>query len=224
MIATGNYSSINTQRGKLTEYVDSPDALELRFEFNPTTITRTRAITLRTGGSPGTRGGYDFKDYTEAARAAQGVTVNAESFTVKILLDATDRMNAGDPQASQAGVQPELDVIRSMIEPKIQMPGGARTLAAINQGNQKAFARQQHASVLIFSWGQQTLPVFMTQAQVELKEFLPNLSPYRAEATLTLQIIESNNPFYAGELRRQVASAGLLPPASLPEGGGGRGI
>ncbi len=50
----------------------------------------------------------------------------------------------------------------------------------------------------------------MTQAQFDVKAWLPNLVPYRAEATLTLQIIESNNPFYREELRRQFAPAEFI--------------
>src|SRR5262249_47707946 len=83
-------------------------------------------------------------------RGGEGGTVNAESFTAKILLDATDRMNAGDPIATQYGVQPEIDVLRSMVEPKIQTPDGARTLAALGEGNSRAFARDEYASVLLF--------------------------------------------------------------------------
>jgi hypothetical protein len=223
MLSTGNFSRVNAHRGRLVEYANTDTPLELEFEFNPSTITRTRAVTLRTGGSPATRGGYDFQDRAQTVRAAQGVTVNAESFTVKILLDATDRMDAGDGAASEQGVQRELDVIRSMIEPKTQSPAGARTLAAIGSGDQRAFSRQQFASVLLFYWGPHTLPVFLTQAQVELKEFLPNLAPYRAEATLTLQVIESNNPFYVDELKRQFASAGqAVSPSSSPSGGAAR--
>src|SRR6185369_8549596 len=116
MVSNGNISQVNAQRGALREYANTETPLELRFEFNPTTITRTRTVTLRTGGSAATRGGYDFQNRAQTVRAAQGVTVNAETFTVKILLDATDRMNAGDALASAQGVQPELDVIRSMLE------------------------------------------------------------------------------------------------------------
>jgi hypothetical protein len=138
---------------------------------------------------------------------AQGVTVQPESLSVRVLLDATDRMNAGDENASRYGVQPELDVIRSMLEPKSQSPAGARTLAALGEGGDRAFQRQQFASVLRFEWGDVRLPVFMTSAQIENREFLPNLFPYRAEATLTLQVIESNNRIYTAELRRQDAAA-----------------
>ncbi|MFL6621174.1 MAG: hypothetical protein ACJ8KA_13360 [Sulfurifustis sp.] len=206
----GNFSPLKVARGALIEYANTPLPLMLFFEFNPTTITRTRSVTVRTGGAPGTRGGYDFSNPTETARASQGVTVNAESFSVKILLDATDRMNAGDPVSTAMGIQPELDTLRSMVEPKSQTPGGARTLAALGQGDERAFARHEYASVLLFIWGVQVLPVFLTQVQVEAKEYLPSLLPYRAEATLGLQIIESNNPFYQAELKRQFALAASM--------------
>jgi hypothetical protein len=199
---------VRTARGALIEFSNAPLPLLLQFEFNPTTITRTRSVTVRTGGTQGTRGGYDFADAREASRASQGVTVNAESLSLKLLLDATDRMNAGDVVATLQGVQPELDTLRSMIEPKSQTPAGARTLAALGQGDQRAFARHEYASVLVFAWGVQMLPVFLTQVQIEAKEYLPSLLPYRAEVTLGLQIIESNNPFYLAELKRQFANAG----------------
>jgi hypothetical protein len=214
-LASGDFSRLRPQRGALVEYANTPLPLSLVFEFNPATISRTRSVTIRTGGAPGTRGGYDFSDVREVARASQGVSVNAESFTVKVLLDATDRMNAGDPLAGRLGVQPELDTLRSMVEPKSQTPDGARTLAALGEGDERAFARHEYASVLLFIWGPHVLPVFMTQAQLEVKEYLPSLAPYRAEATLTLQIIESNNPFYREELKRQFAVAGSVPGALL---------
>ena len=206
-VANGERAPLKVKRGALVEYTNATPPLELHFEFNPASITRTRSVTVKTGGCPGTRGGYDFEDKSEIPRVAQGVTVNAESFTVKILLDATDRMNAGDEQATQRGIQPELDTIRSMIEPKSQANEGARTLAALGEGNQRAFSRQQFASVLLFQWGVQELPVFLTQAQSVVKAYLPNLIPYRAEVTLTLQIIESDNPIYRKEPERQFAWA-----------------
>jgi len=209
-IPSGDFSSVRVQRGALVEYANTPSPLVLSFEFNPTAITRTRSVTVRTGGAPGTRGGYDFSDVREVGRASQGVTVNAESFTAKILLDATDRMDGGDSVATEFGVQPEIDTLRSMVEPKNQTPDGARTLAALGQGDPRAFARQEYASVLLFVWGVHVLPVFLTSVQIEVKEYLPSLVPYRAEATLTMQIIESNNPFYQEELKRQFGLAGMV--------------
>jgi len=207
VIETGNMSPIRTVRGSLIEYTEAPKPLALYFDFNPSTLTRSRTVTIRTGGSAGTIGGYDFASESEVRRASQGVTIQPETLSAKILLDATDRMNGGDEIASEFGVQPEVDLIRSMLEPKAQTPDGAQTLAALGEGEARAFSRDTYASILLFGWGDVVLPVFMTQASIELKEFLPSLFPYRAEATLTLQVIESQNPIYQTELKRQFSSA-----------------
>ena len=198
----GAVSGLKTQRGMLFEY-GMDNVLVLEFEFNPSSITRTRTVTVKKGNLPGTRGGYDFSGPSEVLRAAQGVAVAPESFSIRILLDATDRMDADDKEASIHGIQPELDVIRTMLEPKSQQPQGAKTLAALGNGSEKSFPQYQTLSVLIFKWGIHILPVFMTQAQIVIKEYLPSLVPYRAEVTLNLQIIESENPFYNAEVKRQ---------------------
>lgn len=200
---------INLTRGVLIEYALSLPPLALVFEFNPKTLSRTRTVTIETGNAPGTRGGYDFVLPTETPRASQGVSVQPETFNLTILLDATDRMDQGDPIASTLGVQPEMDTLRSMVEPKSQGPGGVQLLASLGQAGERAFQRDESASVLLFVWGVHILPVFLTSVQVDEKAHLPSLLPYRAEATLSFQVIEGNNPFYQVETVRQIAFAAL---------------
>lgn len=200
---------IKATRGMLVEYALSLPPTILVFDFNPTTLTRRRTVTVRTGNAPGTRGGYDFTLPTETPRVAQGVTVQPESFTIKILLDATDRMDAGDAIASRLGVQPELDTLRTMVEPKTQGPGGLQVLSSLGLGGTRAFQRNEVPSVLLFVWGTHILPVFLTSVSIEEKAHLPSLVPYRAEATLGLQVIESSNPFYLAEQVRQLMGAAL---------------
>jgi hypothetical protein len=200
---------LNTTKGMLIEYALSIPPLVLVFDFNPQSLTRSRTITLRTGSAPGTRGGYDFALPTETARVAQGVTVQSESFTMEILLDATDRMNDGDPIATQFGIEPELDTLRTMVEPKAQGPGGLQTLASLGLGGERAFQRSESASVLLLVWGTHILPLFLTSIRVTEEAHLPSLVPYRAKASLTMQVIEGNNPFYQVEKVRQVVGAAL---------------
>ncbi len=200
---------LNTIKGMLIEYALSLPPLVLVFEFNPERLTRTRSITLRTGNAPGTRGGYDFALPTETPRVAQGVTVQPESFSIDILLDATDRMNEGEPIATQFGVEPELDTLRTMVEPKSQGPGGLQTLSSLGLGGERAFQRSESASVLLLVWGTHILPVFLTSVQIAEQAHLPSLVPYRAKATLSMQVIEGNNPFYTVEKVRQVIGAAL---------------
>ncbi|HRF06671.1 MAG: hypothetical protein AW09_000678 [Candidatus Accumulibacter phosphatis] len=203
-IPSGNQSALKVTRGMLKEYTAGDNPLELHFEFNPSTITRSRAIEIEFGEGTNTAGGRDFNGTEEIRRVAQGATVKAETFTLKILLDATDRMNADDSDANTDGVQPELDILYSMVEPKLQAPDGASTLAALSDSGDDA---QPYPSVLLFTWGRQVLPVFMTQVQFEVKAYLPSLVPYRAEATLTLQVIQSRNNFYTPEIERMFNSA-----------------
>jgi hypothetical protein len=196
-------------RAVLFEYGLSLPPLGLLFDFNPEEISRTRTVTMRTGNAPGTRGGYDFFSPLETSRAAQGVEMQAETFSIEILLDATDRMNEGDPIAARFGVQPQIDTLRTMVEPKPQGPSGRQTLASLGSGGARAFERQETASVLVFGWGQQILPVFLTGVTQRESLHLPNLLPYRANMSLTFQVIESANPFYLADKVRQTAMTAL---------------
>ncbi len=205
-IPSGNYSKLKVTRGLLREYTNTDNGLELHFEFNPSSITRTRSVEIKFGEGQANTGGRDFKNKNEASRVTQGATVKAESFSLKILLDATDRMNAGDKDAQTKGVQPELDILYYLIEPKLQTPEGATTLAALGEGGSSS-QQQPFPSILEFHWGNQVLPVLMTQMQFAVNQYLPTLVPYRAEATLTLQIIQSDNEFYTPEMRRVLNSA-----------------
>lgn len=205
-------------RGIIIEYTIRTIPLVLPFLFNPSTLTRTRSVTVKSGGAEGARGGYSFSTPDQTPRASQGVTVNAESFSFKILLDATDRMQNNDPVARVQGVQPEIDVIRTMLEPKSHNEPGMRDLKIASKSETPAHQNHEFASVLIFKWGVQLIPVFMTQAQVEVQEFLSaGLYPYRAEATLTLQVIETDNPLYNFEkIRQQAVARAYSVGAGLP--------
>lgn len=196
-------------KGVLFEYGLSIPPLALVFDFNPQSISRSRTVTIKTGDAPGNRNGYDFLSPLETTRVAQGVELAAEGFSVDILLDATDRMDAGDEVAAMFGVQPQIDTLRSMVEPKSQGPGGLQTLSSLGIGGARAFERQETASVLIFAWGLQLLPVFLTGVTQKEALHLPNLMPYRAEMGLTMQVIESNNPFTMADKVRQTAMTAL---------------
>ncbi|MGX9357432.1 hypothetical protein ACS3SW_20315 [Roseobacteraceae bacterium S113] len=196
-------------KGMLVEYGLTIPPLALIFAFNPQEISRTRTVSVKTGNAPGARGGYDFVSPLETARVAQGVEMQAESFSVNILLDATDKLDAGDAIAKTFGVQPQIDTLRSMAEPKTQGPGGVKVLSSLGLPGARAFERQEVASVLIFAWGMQLLPVFLTGVTQKETFHLPNLMPYRAEMGLTMQVIESANPFFIADKVRQTIGTGL---------------
>lgn len=200
----------NVTKGFLIEYALSLPPLVLVFDFNPQQLSRNRSISITLGSTLATRGGYDFTLPTETARVAQGVSIEPESFNVEILLDITDRMDKGsDPIANQFGIEPELDTLRTMVEPKTQGPGGLQMLSSLGFGGSRAFQRSETASVLLFVWGTHVLPVFLKNIDVKEVAHLPSLVPYRANVTLSLQVIEGNNPFYEVEKIRQVVGAAM---------------
>jgi len=201
-------------KGVLVEYALSLPPLMLVFEFNPQTLSRTRTIQLPQNPTPGFRG-YSFALPTETPRVAQGVSVQPEEFSMEILLDATDRMNDGDAVATAFGIEPELDTLRAMVEPKSSGPGGLQVMSSLGLGEQRAFQRDQHASVLLLVWGTHILPVFLTSVQIDEKAHLPTLIPYRANATLSFRVIEGDNPFYTVEQVRQLVGAGLNLGSSI---------
>lgn len=196
-------------KGVLFEYGLTIPPLALVFQFNPQEISRSRTVTVKTGNAPGARGGYDFMSPLETARVSQGVEMQAESFSIDIMLDATDAMNDGNDVAAQFGVQPQIDTLRSMAEPKTQGPGGVKVLSSLASGAARAFERQETASVLVFAWGMQLLPVFLTGVGQKEALHLPNLMPYRATMSLTMQVIESANPFFLAEKVRQTIGTTL---------------
>ncbi|WP_309663778.1 hypothetical protein [Tabrizicola sp.] len=205
-------------KGVIFEYGLSIPPLALVFNFNPQEISRSRTVTVKTGNAPGARGGYDFLSPLDTARVSQGVEMQAESFTITILLDATDSLNEGDATAKAFGVQPQIDTLRSMAEPKTQGPGGVKVLSALSLGGARAFERQEVASVLVFAWGMQLLPVFLTSVTQKETLHLPNLMPYRAEMGLTMQVIESANPFYLADKVRQTMGTALNLTSSFQTG------
>lgn len=211
---------INALKGFLIEYALAVPPLVLAFELNPQQVTRNRSVTITLGSTPATRGGYDFLLPTETPRVSQGVAIEPESFDVEVLLDATDRMNGGDPLAASLGVEPELATLRSMVEPKTQGPGGLQVLSSLGLGGARAFQRAQSASVLLFVWGTHVLPVFLKSVDVTETAHLPTLISYRATVKLTLQVIEGNNPFFLMEQVRQVATAALNTGATAAALGG----
>lgn len=200
---------MSATKGLLIEYGLSLPPLVLSFDFNPETISRSRSITVQTGDLPATRGGYSFMTPFETARAAQGVTMQPETLSIRILLDATDGMGSGDLIPSQFGVQPQIDTLRSMVEPKVQGPAGLQLLSSLAGGGARAIGHREHASVLLFFFGHYLLPVFLTSVTIDEKAHLPSLIPYRAEANLSMQVIESSNIFYNVEKIRQAVMTAL---------------
>jgi hypothetical protein len=116
-----------------------------------------------------------------------------------------------------SGVEPEIATLRSMVEPKVNGPGPFQMMASLSGGAAHAHERSEHLSVLLFVWGTHILPVFITSLSIDEQAHLPQLKPYRAKASITLQVLESSNPFYQVEqVQRMIMSAANLLNLPMP--------
>jgi hypothetical protein len=208
---------IKTMKGMLVEYALSLPPLLLEFEFNPESLTRTRTVSFDGSALPI----IDFTTPGEGNRIGQAASATAETISFDILLDATDKLSdTSHPMHAVAlvsGVEPEIATLRSMVEPKVNGPGPFQMMSALTGGGAHAHERDEHLSVLLFVWGTHILPVFITNLVIEEQAHLPLLKPYRAKATISLQVLESTNPFYQVEqVQRMIMSAANLLNLPMP--------
>lgn len=208
---------INAVKGMLVEYALSLPPLAVEFDFNPESLTRSRTVNFDSSALPV----IDFFTPAESNRIGMAASATAESISFDILLDATDKLS--DPGhtmheiAKNFGVEPEIACLRSMLEPKISGPGPFQIMSSLGGAAAHAHERDEHLSVLLFVWGSHILPVFMTSLNLEEQAHLPMLKPYRAKASISLQVLESNNPFYQVEqAQRMVMAATNLLNVPLP--------
>jgi hypothetical protein len=208
---------IRTAKGMLVEYALSLPPLAVEFEFNPESLTHTRSVSFDGSALPI----IDFTTPGESNRIGQAASATAETYSFDILLDATDKLSdTSHPMHAVAlvsGIEPEIATLRSMVEPKVSGPGPFQMMASLGGGGSHAHERDEHLSVLLFVWGTHILPVFMTNLNIDEQAHLPSLKPYRAKASISLQVLESANPFYQVEqVQRMLMSAANLLNVPLP--------
>jgi hypothetical protein len=95
-----------------------------------------------------------------------------------------------------------------MLEPKVNGPAGFQIMSSL-AGGKHAHEHDEHLSILLFRWGTHILPVYMTSLSIVEKAHLPRLQPYRANVTINLTVLESNNPFYQVEQIQRIALSTL---------------
>ena len=198
------------RKGYLVEFNLNPDAIVLPFQYNPETLTRSRGTELTINNSPGVGLNFMFATPSQTPRIMQGAALQEETLTVEVLFVAGDYMDREKQSLGATGIQPVLDSLRLLVEPRSQKEGGLRMLTELGLTGARAFDRDVTPSVLLFVWGSEILPVVMKSVSYTVDEFLPTLAPVRAKAQLTLLVIEAHNPFiFADKIRQQLSAAVL---------------
>jgi hypothetical protein len=189
-------------RGAFVEYGLSVPPLIVLFQFNPLQLSRRRSQSFSVPASAQEPGeGLTLRDFHQGfedltkLRDAQQVTVQPESLSFEIRLDATDKLNEGDPITEQLGIAPQLATLELMVLPKSESIFGRVLDALLPEGF--SFTCTQKPPMILFIWGRKrVLPVNIDSMSITETEFSTDLNPTRATVAVDLTVIEGPNAVY----------------------------
>jgi hypothetical protein len=221
-------------RGAFVEYGLSIPPLFVVFQFNPLQLSRNRSLSFSPPNSAqqahsrelAESGNYGWlslrqwhkdKNNLNEIRDEQQVEVQEESINLEIRLDATDKMNEGDPIASTLGVLPQLATLELMMHPKEEGLLGAALGSLLGSSGGFSFTRKPNPPMVMFIWGYtRVLPVNLNSMSITETEFSTILSPTRATVSVGMTVIESGEPLYkVSKVAKEVAS--LLNLANIAD-------
>ncbi len=206
-------------KGAFVEYGLSIPPLIVCFQFNPETIKRNRSLSVSVPGESQKKTDVtplreyhqreEFKSLIHL-RDTQDVSVHSETISFELRLDATDKLNDGNPIAEQLGITPQLSTLEQMMVPK-----GERGESIIREIVSKHFSRysftgKENPPVILFVWGRKrVLPVNITSMNITEEEFSTNLNPVRATISVDMTVIEGPNPVYKSYQAIEETMSGL---------------
>lgn len=146
----------------------------IALQYNPDTITRSFQV-QGAGEGTGTR--------SEALRLS-GPPV--ETIKLEAEIDATDKMEAGDAQTAEFGIQPQLAVLETLIYPKssqLSFNNGVANVGTIE-------ILPMETSLTLFIWNKSRIvPVRITELSITEDAFDPLLNPIRAKVSLGMRVL-----------------------------------
>jgi len=218
-------------KGAFVEYGISIPPLIVAFQFNPVTISRDRTNKFNVPGyiqqwSKEEGGGnISLREYhqreecgkLENLRDLQDVEVGSETISFDIRLDATDKLDEGDPIAEQFGIAPQLSTLELMMYPKEESLAGMAISELLGPTAGHSFTGTEKPPMILFIWGRKkVLPVNLTSMKIKEEEFSTDLNPIRATIGVSLTVIEGPSaPYQYSKAMKETMSA--LNLANLTE-------
>jgi hypothetical protein len=152
----------------------NPQPVTIAFQYNPDTVKRSLQPQMA-GGDQGERS-YIVR-YTGAP---------VETIDVEINIDAIDLLEAGDQEAGQYGIYPQLSLLELLV-----YPGSARVIqndALLSMGMLEIAPLA--APLTLFVWGaSRVMPVRLNSFTITEELFDPNLNPIRATIALNMRAL-----------------------------------
>lgn len=202
---TGGFSNKpKILRGAFVEYGLSRPPLVVVFQFNPEKLSRNRSLSF-SYPSRGTETGREkprlqqlhrYQKDLSKIQKAQDVTIEEETISFDIRLDASDQLDAGNPITERLGIAPQLATLELMVRPKDEELLGQALGLSSSKGY--SFTRPNNPPLVLFVWGRQrVLPVNIQSLNITETAFSTDLNPIRAEVSVNLTVIEGPNAPYA---------------------------
>lgn len=199
-------------RGAFVEFGLSLPPLVVVFQFNPVQVTRNRSLTFAVPSPPPPPAGSKVPSATQTRtlrqfhgqfsdlldlQKQQLVTVQEQSITFDIRLDASDKLNEGDTITEQFGIAPQIATLEQMVYPKDESLLGAALGALLGGSSGFSFTRGANPPLVLFIFGRKrVLPVNINSLNISETEFSTDLNPVRASVAVSLTVIEGKSVPY----------------------------
>jgi len=195
-------------RGAFVEFGLSLPPLAVVFQFNPLQLTRNRSLSFAAPNQnqvPGQAAAPQrtlrqfhgqFANLLDLQKE-QLVTVQEQTIGFEIRLDASDKLDAGDPVTEQFGIAPQIATLELMVYPKDEsvLAGVLSTLLGSSAGF--SFTRSANPPLILFIFGRKrVLPVNIASMNITETEFSADLNPIRASIAVSLTVIEGKSVPY----------------------------
>ena len=158
----------------LVDYATGAVQRLIPLQYNPETLTRT----LQVQGV-----GPESGPHVDQMRL-KGPPI--ETFKFEAELDATDKLDSGDPVATSSGIQPQLAALETVIYPTSTQLQQANAMAQ----NGTLEIVPMDASLTLFVWSKdRVVPVKITEFSITEEMFDSSLNPIRAKISLGLRVL-----------------------------------
>jgi hypothetical protein len=230
-------------KGAFVEYGKTIPPLFVVFQFNPVQLQRQRSLSFRAenrtvecrspgqAGQPGEQGRIqepvDLREFharfddLDKLREQQIVSIQEETISFELRLDATDALDAGNPVTGQVGIAPALATLELMTLPKGESML-TEAFGPLLDPQEFRAPSPQNPPMVLFIWGvRRVLPVNINSLAITETEFDFQLNPVRASVAVSLTVIEGNNSFYkfsktSTELMAVLNTANLVTDIVIP--------
>ncbi len=150
----------------------------IALQYNPDTMTRSLQI----------RGvGAESGDHLEALRLKGPPT---ETIKLEAEIDATDDLEANDPQAREVGLHPQLAALETIVYPT----SGHLTSTHLEAQAGSIEIAPQEAPLPLFVFGpKRIVPVRITELSITEEAFDTALNPMRAKINLGMRVLTTDD-------------------------------